>query len=285
MLFGLLGTLCFSLTLPATRVAVASIDPLIVGMGRIAIASFFAGMLLWLTRQPPPSRLQLKRLLIVSFGAVIGFSNLSAWAMQRVEASHGAVVLGLLPLGTAMVGSLRFHERPSLAFWAASLVGSITVVCFSLSSGYGKLQPADLALFGAVILCSFGYAEGACLAREMGGWQVISWALVISLPMIAMPLFLVVKNQGLDATPASWLGLAYLSCFSSFLGFFAWYRGLAEGGIARVSQSQLLQPFLTLSFASLFLAEKISGMAMISAGVVAASIFVSFKSRVQSIRS
>jgi drug/metabolite transporter (DMT)-like permease len=276
--FGMFGTLCFSLTLPATRLAVSSFDPLIVGMGRTAIASCFAGIALCMMRQPFPTGGQLKRILLVALTVTIGFPNLSSWAMQRVDVSHGAVVLGLLPLGTAIASYLRSDERPSIVFWYASFIGSATVIVFALSSGFGKLQSADIALFGAVILCSFGYAEGASLSREMGGWQVISWSLVVSFPLIVIPLFFVVKDHGLVATWDSWAGLAYLSSISSFLGFFAWYRGLAEGGTARVSQCQLLQPFFTLSFVALFFSEKVPMAALISAAVVAGSIFVSGRS-------
>jgi len=272
--YGLLGVLCFSLTLPATRLAVSSFDPLIVGLGRAALAAVLAMLVLWRTRQRFPSGSQWKRLAVVAFGVIIGFPVLSSWAMQRVEASHGAVVLGLLPMATALVGCLRSGERPGPLFWCASAAGSAAAVAFPIASGCGGFQVADLALFGAVILCAFGYAEGACLAREMGGWQVISWALTLSLPVIALPLFFVLRTRGWDASPGSWLGLGYLGGFSSFLGFFAWYRGLAEGGIARVSQCQLLQPFFTLSFAALFLGERIPVAAAVSASVVCGSVWI-----------
>lgn len=280
MVLGFIGVLSFSMTLPATRVAVGSLDPFFVGMGRAMVAAVIAGPLLYFTKQPWLSRPQLRSMGLVMLGVIAGFPILSAWAMQRVPASHGAVVLGLLPLATALAGALRTGERPSLSFWLASAFGSFSVIAYSLATGGGSFDPADLALVAAVILASLGYAEGARLAREIGSWQVICWALVLGFPLLLLPVALIVHAHGLHATPQAWLSFAYVSLFSAFLGFFAWYRGLALGGVARVGQIQLLQPFLTLAFSSLFLGERFSPGALVAMSVVALSIFLSRRSRV-----
>jgi drug/metabolite transporter (DMT)-like permease len=256
--YGFLGVLGFSLTLPATRVAVAYFDPTAVGLGRALVAAGLAALLLLATRQPWPSRAQWRSLVIVAIGVILGFPLLSAWAMSRLPAAHGAVILGLLPLATALAGALRAGERPSRGFWVAGVVGSATVVAFAVSMGAGDIQPADLALFAAVLAAALGYAEGGRLARELGGWQVISWALVLAAPFIAVPVFLALGKPAPPAPWTAWFSFGYVAVISQFLGFFAWYRGLALGGVARVSQLQLLQPFLTLLASALLLGEQIT---------------------------
>ncbi len=258
VVYGFIGVLCFSLTLPATRVAVRDLDPTIVGLGRALIASVFASLFLCIGRHPVPSRRQFKSLFITAAGVVVGFPILSAWAIRRVPAAHGAVTLGLLPLASAVAGRLRAGEQPSDKFWIASCMGSATMVVFALVSGGGKLHLADLALIVAVFPGALGYAEGGRLARELGGLQVICWALVVSAPFIVVPVALAIAWHGLLASPISWLGFAYVSVFSAFFGLFAWYRGLALGGIARVSQIQLLQPFLTIFASGLLLGERVT---------------------------
>jgi len=266
--FGLLGVLAFSLTLPASRVAVASLDPVMVGLGRAVVAAIPAALLLYLTKQRRPTPLQWRGLAIVAFGVIAGFPVFSAWAMKRVDASHGAVVLGLLPLATAIAAFLRAGEKPTLRFWLASVAGSLTVIAFALSSGSGALRAADGALLIAVILAALGYAEGGRLAREIGGWQVICWSLVLAFPVTIGPVVWLALEHGLEATPAAWGSFAYLSFFSSFLGFFAWYHGLARGGVARVGQLQLLQPFFTFVFAAAFLGESFGWKPVVCAAIV-----------------
>jgi drug/metabolite transporter (DMT)-like permease len=273
--FGFLGVLGFSFTLPATRMAVASLDPIIVGLGRALVAACLAAPLLFFTRQKRPSALQWRSIVLVVVGVIIGFPMLTAWAMCLVPASHGAVVLGLLPLATAIAGAVRMQERPSITFWIASAVGSIAVIVFALASGEGSFHSADFALLGAVALAAIGYAEGARVARELGGWQVICWALILATPFLIGPVGFAIWKHGLVASLPSWMGFAYVSVISMFLAFFAWYHGLAMGGVSRVSQLQLLQPFLTLGFSALFLGERFSKGAIISVGIVALSIFIS----------
>ena len=277
LFYGFLGVLTFSLTLPATRVAVADLDPMIVGLGRAVIAGTLAAILLKVTRQPLPARRHFPSLIVIAVGVIVGFPLLSAWAMRSLPANHGAIVLGILPLATAIAGVLRAGDRPSVAFWMCSSLGSAIVVAFALTKGDGSLQMASLVLFGAVVAAAIGYAEGGRLSREMGGWQVICWALVISAPLLAIPVALTIVQTGLHASLHSWLGFGYVSVFSMFLGFFAWYHGMAIGGVARVSQMQLLQPFLTLFASAFLLHEQITGLTVLAAIAVVATVAIGKK--------
>ncbi len=274
MLYGLLGVAAFSLTLPMTRLAVADLSPTVVGLGRALVAAVLAGGLLLATRSPRPKRRQLPSLIIVALGVIVGFPMLSAWAMQRVPASHGAVVVGLLPLATALAGVVRAGDRPAPRFWLFSLLGTALVVGYVLVSGGGQPQAADGWLLAAVAAAALGYAEGGRLARELGGWQVICWALLLAAPVLVGPVAWSVGQHGLHASPAAWAGFAYVSGVSMFLGFFAWYHGLALGGVARIGQLQLLQPFLTIVASAWLLGEKLSlgtlGVALLVVAVVAA---------------
>jgi len=280
LLYGLIGVAAFSLTLPATRIAVAELDPTIVGLGRAIAAAGLAGVVLFFNGARFPAPTHLPRLAVVALGVIVGFPWLSAWAMQHVPAIHGAVVIGLLPLGTAIFAALRAGERPSALFWAATLAGSLAVVAYATYSGGGSLHLADLALVGAVLSASLGYAEGAQLARTLGGLQVISWALVIAAPALVLPVGLAVAAHGLAAGPAAWGGFAYVSIFSMYLGFFAWYRGLARGGIARVGQLQLLQPFLTIVASALLLGEPLSAAALLAAVIVVGCVAIGRRARI-----
>ena len=281
LLYGFLGVLCFSLTLPATRAAVADLDPVIVGLGRSMVAAMLAAILLRITDQKTPSRRQIKSLIVVALGVVIGFPILSAWAMVNLPASHGAIVLGIAPLATAITGTLRTGDRPSGGFWLASILGSATVVSFAVYSGAGHLQIGDLALLGAMIAASFGYAEGALLAQVMGGWKVISWGLIVAVPMMILPVIAAVWQHGLVASTTAWFGFGYIAVFSQFLAFFAWYKGLAMGGVARVGQVQLLQPFLTIAASSLLLRESISPVAIGTAIIVLIIVILGKKAAVK----
>ena len=266
---GFLGMLGFSLTLPATRIAVSQLDPVFVGLGRAVVAAGLSIIVLLFTRQSLPSRRFLPQFAIVAAGVIIGFPLLTAWAMRDVPASHGAVVTGLLPLATALAGVYRGGERPSRQFWLFSILGSALVVAFTLSSGSGSLHLADLTLLGAVIAGGVGYAQGAVLARTFSAWRVICWALVFSVPLLlpiilwsSLPKFSVIGY-------GAWLGFIYVSVVSMFLAFIFWYRGLAMGGIARVGQIQLLQPFFTILASGLLLGEQINSDTFIYATGVA----------------
>jgi drug/metabolite transporter (DMT)-like permease len=272
MWHGFIGVAIFSLTLPFTHMAVQELDPLVVGFGRGALAGLCALGLLWYLKAPLPTRAQWGPLAIIALGVVIGFPVLSSIAMRSAPASHGAVVLGTLPLATALVGALRFGERPSRWFWMAAVAGSALVVGFALHEGGGSFHPADLALFGAVVLAAIGYAEGGRLAQSMGGPQAIAWALLLCLPVL-LPLSLWLGwKTGVDVSPRAWLGFGYVSLFSMLIGFFFWYKGLALGGIARVAQIQLLQPFLTLLGAALLIGDRLRLSNLLFAAAVIAVV-------------
>jgi len=270
--FGLLAVSIFSATLPATRVAVAGFEPLFVTFGRVVIAALLAAALLIKRRERQPTWTEWKGLAIVAAGVVVGFPLLSAWAMVYLPASHGAIVLALLPLATAGMAVIRAGERPSSAFWWVAAVGSATVLAFTLRGGAGRLYWPDIALFGAIVAAALGYAEGGKLARSLGGWQVICWSLILALPVALPYAFLYYPWGSPPAAPAPWLGLLYVALFSQFLGFFAWYRGLHDGGIARIGQLQLLQPFLTIVISSALLGEKMGWDIIAFAGLVVALV-------------
>lgn len=258
LLLGLIGVAVFSLTLPFTRMAVAELNPVLVALGRAVAASLFALVLLWWLDAPRPTPSQWKALTITSLGVVVGFPVFSSIAMRDVPSSHGAIVIGILPLATALFGALRFGERPSKGFWIAAVSGSAIVVGFALWQGGGALRGADVALFAAVIAAAMGYAEGARLSQVMSGLEVISWALIMALPVLLPVTIWLGWEYGVSASARAWAGFAYVSIFSMFIGFFFWYQGLALGGIARVSQVQLLQPFMTLGGAALIVGEPLS---------------------------
>jgi drug/metabolite transporter (DMT)-like permease len=265
---GLLGVIIFSGSLPATRIAVADFSPLFLTSARAVIAALLGGICLYALRQLRPQRSDLIPLVIVSIGVVIGFPLLTALALQHITAAHSIVFIGLLPLATAIFGVLRGGERPKPAFWLFSILGAMTVAGFALSRSDGGSITGDLLMLAAIVLCGLGYAEGATLSRRLGGWQVISWSLLLSLPpMIAIMMFTLPANWGGIGLPA-WIGLAYVSIFSMLVGFIFWYRGLALGGIAGVGQLQLLQPFFGLILAAVFLHEAIAWTMVASTAVV-----------------
>jgi drug/metabolite transporter (DMT)-like permease len=277
MWLGLAGVAIFSLTLPFTRMAVAQLDPVFVALGRALVAAILAAAWLWWNHAPLPPRSALGSLAIVSAGCVIGFPLFTSIALQTVPAAHGAVLVGILPLATALCATLRGHERPSSGFWAIALLGSAIVVGFALRKGGGVFHPADFAIFAAVALAALGYAEGGRLAQTMGGQQVICWALVLSAPLLLpIVLWLGWAHSGAIAAAGikAWLGFAYVSLFSMFIGFFFWYKGLALGGIARVGQVQLLQPFLTLLGAAALLGETLELANILFAVLIVAVVAV-----------
>ncbi len=273
LLLGMLGVIAFGLTLPFTQAVVPYMDPVFIGLGRAVVAAVVAGIILLFMRVPRPRGRDWLRLLGVASGVIFGFPVLSAYAMQTVPASHGGVVLGILPLATAIAATLVSGEQPSRRFWLVSLVGSILVVGYSLYQGAGALSVGDIALLGAVIAASFGYAVGGTLSKRLGGWQVICWALVISLPVISYPAWRMMPNDLTVIPTDAWLSFAYLALVSQLLGFFFWNQGLAIGGIARVSQCQLLQPFVTLIGSAIIVGEVLDsitiGCAILVVGVVA----------------
>lgn len=266
---GFIGVLIFSGSLPATKAAVLDFDPVFVTVARATIAGLLALCILLVFKEKRPARGQLFSLAIVSAGVVIGFPLLSALALQYVTSAHSVVFLGMLPLTTAIFGVMRGGERPRPVFWLFSISGSLLVIGFAIAQGLTASPVGDILMLLAVILCGLGYAEGAKLSKTLGGWQVISWALVLSLPLMAPIMgFLLPSSFTRIGTPA-WIGLTYISIFSMLIGFIFWYRGLAQGGIAAVGQLQLLQPFFGLALAATLLHEKVSiGMLGVTIGVI-----------------
>ncbi len=267
-LSGLIGVVIFSGTLPATRVAVASLSPLFVTTARASIAAAIALACLAIAREARPTRAELRSLVIVSIGVVLGFPMLSAIALQHITAAHSIVFIGLLPLATAVFGVLRADERPRLQFWVWSVIGAATVAGFALLTSGGGDVEGDLLMLGAIALGGLGYAEGATLSRRIGGWQVISWALVLALPLMLVAAVASAPASPAGVTAGAWLGLAYVSVFSMFIGFVFWYRGLALGGIAGVGQLQLLQPFMGLFLAAALLGEPVAPAMVAACAVV-----------------
>jgi drug/metabolite transporter (DMT)-like permease len=255
---GLLGVLIFSGSLPATRVAVGDFPPLFLTSARAVIAALLGAAFLLLLRQPRPARRDLTSLGVVALGVVVGFPLLTALALQHVTAAHSIVFIGLLPLATALFGVLRGGERPRWVFWLFSCLGAAAVAGFALLNSGGGSTAGDLLMLAAILLCGLGYAEGGALSRRLGGWQVISWALLLALPPMAAVALATLPGSWPGLGQPAWLGFAYVSVFSMLVGFIFWYRGLALGGIAGVGQLQLLQPFFGLLLAGLLLHEPVA---------------------------
>lgn len=275
LLLGLIAVTMFSLTLPFTRLAVAELPAVFVALGRALVAASLAALWLWHQRAALPHRSQWLPLALVAAGCVVGFPWLTSVAMRSLPASHGAVLVGILPLATAVFAVLRGKERPSPAFWLMALTGTALVVAFALRQGGGSFHLADWLMFAAVLLGALGYAEGGRLAQVMPGQQVICWALVLAAPFV-LPLVLwqgwPQRAMLAQASVQAWGGFAYISVFSMLIGFFFWYRGMALGGVARVGQTQLLQPFLTLLGAAMLLGEPLETDSLLFAGAVIAVV-------------
>lgn len=277
---GLLGVVIFSLTLPMTRLAVGSLDdpqlpPAFVTSGRAAFAGLLSVLYLWLTHAPRVQRRHLPMLLVSALGTVVGFPLTLSLALRQVDAMHAAVVTGLMPLATALLAALVFRQRPSAGFWVCAAVGCAMVVSFAAYRGSGHLSAADGLLLLAVGFTAIGYVAGARVAVDLPAEQVICWVLVLSLPLTVPAALLTWPTA--PARLSSWGGFVYVSLFSMWLGFFAWYRGLALGGAVRVSQVQLVQPFLALLFAVPLLGEHLEPVTVLFSLAVIAVVFVSKK--------
>ncbi|SHM87597.1 EamA-like transporter family protein [Pseudomonas asturiensis] len=266
---GLIGVLIFSGSLPATRIAVMTFDPLFLTFARATLAATLAIGMLVAFKEKRPANHQILSLGIVALGVVLGFPLLTALALEHVTSAHSIVFVGLLPLATAVFGVLRGGERPSGAFWLFSILGSAMVVGFALAQGISASVTGDALMLLAILVCGLGYAEGARLSRTLGGWQVICWALALALPMM-LPLAVISAPSSFSGiTAGAWASLFYVSVFSMLIGFVFWYRGLAQGGIAAVGQLQLLQPFFGLALAATLLGEPVSlGMLGVTVAVI-----------------
>ena len=266
---GFIGVVLFSGSLPATRVAVLEFNPVFLTIARASIAGIFALVALLVFKEKRPNRKQIFPLAIVALGVVFGFPLLSSLALQYVTSAHSIVFLGILPVTTALFGIIRGGEYPKPIFWVFSIIGSLLVIGYAVAQGVTASPIGDILMISAVILCGLGYAEGAKLTKTLGGWQVISWALVLSLPIMLPLAFIHTPTSFEGISTGAWVSLAYVSLFSMFIAFIFWYKGLAQGGIATVGQLQLLQPFFGLALAASFLHESVSrGMLAVTVGVI-----------------
>jgi len=279
LLLGFIGMVIFGGTLPATRIAVSQIDPIALTALRTAIAGLCSLVLLVVLRRPLPPRALWPQLALTMLCVAILFPLLMSLGMQTVDASHGGVVLGILPIATALVAVAITHERPRPLFWIASVAGAALVIAFSLRQGGGAFSTGDLLLFAAVAVSAIGYAFSGRLTSQMPGWEVISWVLVIALPLSIPAAALTMPEDISHIALKPWLGLLYVALFSQWIGFFAWNAGLAMGGIARVSQIQLLQPFVTFALASFFNDESITPQILLFATAVVLTVAVSTRTR------
>jgi drug/metabolite transporter (DMT)-like permease len=280
LLLGLAGVVIFGATLPMTRIAVGGLDPWFVTMGRAALAGAIALVVLAVARRPVPPAAVLARLAVAALMLVAGFPGFTAFAMRVVPAAHGGVVLGILPLATAAVGALLMRERPSGGFWISATIGAAIVVAFSLRDGGGRLEAGDVLLLAAVASAALGYVVSAGVARTMPGWEVISWTVVVALPVTLPVTWMSAPADPAAVTRAQWLAFLYLGVMSQYLGFFFWNAGMALGGVARVSQVQLLQTFVTLGVAAVLNGERVDGITWAAALAVVAVVALGRRARV-----
>jgi len=285
LFLGFIAVFVFGLTLPVTRFISPHFDPIFIGLGRAVLAALFATAFLAFYKSRLPSFEQSKLLFVVALGVVIGFPVLSAVAMQSLPAWHGGVVLGVLPLATAAASWVVSDERPSIGFWVIGSLGSMLVIAYSLLQGGGRFLLGDLALFLAVVSAAFGYAIGGKLSKELGGWQVICWALIIALPITLIPAIYYAPTDFDQLEFSTLAGFLYLSLASQLFGFFIWYKAMAIGGVARVSQVQLLQPFITIMASAWVLSEAIDGHTYIFVIAVVAIVAIGKRMPIYSTKS
>jgi drug/metabolite transporter (DMT)-like permease len=279
LVLGTLAVILFGASLPATRLAVFALDPWFVTCARGATAGIVAAFMLAVLRRPIPWP-DLPRLALISLCLVIGFPGLMAVAMVTVPSAHGGVILGLLPMATAIAAVFVAGERPSPFFWAMSVLGAAFVVAFSMRDGAMLPVAGDILLFLSVAICGTGYAFAGTLSRRMPGWEVISWAVVLSVPLL-LPLTLWLWPSDIESVPwRSWAGLLYVALISQYFGFWLWNSALAMGGVARIGQVQLLQTFATLTIAALLLGEVIDLRMLVFAFAVVAVVAMGLRARV-----
>ncbi|MFC8745406.1 DMT family transporter [Streptomyces olivaceus] len=274
-----LGVVAFSLTFPATAWGLEGFGPWSLIAVRSILAAAIAGTCLLLLRVAPPERRHRAGLAVVGAGVVLGFPLLTTLALQTSTTAHAAVVVGLLPLTTALLSALRIGTRPSRTFWIAALAGAAAVIAFTVQQSGGALTSADAYLFGALLVCAAGYTEGGRLARVMPGWQVIGWALVLCLPLTVPMAAVALAHEPVHLTAHSVAGMLWVAAGSQFLGLVVWYRGMAAIGIPKASQLQLAQPLLTLVWSVLLLGEHLTVAAPLTAAAVLVCIAVTQRSR------
>lgn len=266
---GFIGMLIFSGSLPATKAAVLGFDPLFLTAARATIAGLLSLAMLLLYKEKLPTRRQWISLTVVSLGVVVGFPLLTAIALQEMTSAHSLVFLALLPLSTAIFAVIRGGEKPRPIFWLFSILGSLLVMGYAISQGGTSSLSANILMIASVIVCGLGYAEGATLTKALGGWQVICWALIVSLPVMLILTIILIPVSFNAISTSAWVGLGYVSIFSMLIGFIFWYKGLSQGGIAAVGQLQLLQPFFGLALAATLLNESVNMiMLLVTIGVI-----------------
>ncbi|CAL9600170.1 DMT family transporter [Streptomyces pilosus] len=274
-----LGVIAFSLTFPATAWGLEGFGPWSLVAVRSVLAAVIAGGCLLALRVPLPDRRHWTGLAVVGGGVVLGFPLLTTLALRTSTTAHAAVVVGLLPLTTALMSALRVGSRPSRTFWTAALAGAAAVLAFTVQQSGGALTTADVYLFAALLVCAAGYTEGGRLARVMPGWQVIGWALVLCLPLTVPVAVLALSAEPVRLTAHSVTGLLWVAAGSQFLGLIVWYRGMAAIGIPKASQLQLAQPLLTLVWSVLLLNEHLTVAAPLTAAAVLVCIAVTQRAR------
>lgn len=281
MLIGFVGISIFSLTLPFTQMAVNEMSPFFVAFARASIAGICALILLIFTKSKFPNKIQIRRLIIIVIGVIYGFPIFTSIAMKTLPSSHSGIVLGILPLAMSLFAAIKYKEKPSSSFWMISIFGTFIVISYTFIDNNGSLMIEDLWLLFAILFAAIGYSEGGTLAKEMGSIGVISWALVISLPINLFASYLFYEINYTSISFQAMISLTYVGLFSMFIGFFFWYKGIAIGGISRVGQVQLIQPFLTIVGAYFLTNEKITTLNILFAFMVLIVIIIGRKTKIQ----
>jgi drug/metabolite transporter (DMT)-like permease len=281
MLIGFVGISIFSLTLPFTQMAVNEMSPFFVAFARASIAGICALILLIFTKSKFPNKIQIRRLIIIVIGVIYGFPIFTSIAMKTLPSSHSGIVLGILPLAMSLFAAIKYKEKPSSSFWMISIFGTFIVISYTFIDNNGSLIIEDLWLLFAILFAAIGYSEGGTLAKEMGSIGVISWALVISLPINLFASYLFYEINYSSISFQAIISLTYVGLFSMFIGFFFWYKGIAIGGISRVGQVQLIQPFLTIVGAYFLTNEKITTLNILFAFMVLIVIIIGRKTKIQ----
>ena len=281
MLIGFVGISIFSLTLPFTQMAVNEMSPFFVAFARASIAGICALILLIFTKSKFPNKIQIRRLIIIVIGVIYGFPIFTSIAMKTLPSSHSGIVLGILPLAMSLFAAIKYKETPSSSFWMISIFGTFIVISYTFIDNNGSLMIEDLWLLFAILFAAIGYSEGGTLAKEMGSIGVISWALVISLPINLFASYLFYEINYTSISVQAIISLTYVGLFSMFIGFFFWYKGIAIGGISRVGQVQLIQPFLTIVGAYFLTNEKITTLNILFAFMVLIVIIIGRKTKIQ----
>jgi len=284
ILWGLLAVLAFSLTVPLTRIAAPIFGGVVAGLGRAALAAMFAGAFLVATSQPRPALRDLPALMAVGLGLFVGYPLFLSLGLETVPSIHGAVTSGLLPLATAVAATASAGERPPLMFWIGTLSGVLVVLTFAITQGGGTIGPGDAWLLCAVGSAGVGNSSGGLIARKIGGWQTICWALLVVSPITFGAVLQDSARLTLHAPFAAWMSLLYLGTVSSLLAFFAWVKGLSIGGIARIGQLQLIQTFTILPFSAILLGEPITYASMIASLAVLSCAILCLRTRRATVR-